>query len=86
MFHVKPSHGNASLALTAQMTAMTVYEQIPVRLNDSITQLAVTHQVRLCPSRDGWLAHCDASYGCPLTTYYRPGRRLLPLSMFSLRT
>jgi len=65
---------------------MTVYEQVPVRLNDSVTQLAVTHQVRLCPSRDGWSAHCDASYGCPLTTYYRPARRLFPLSMFSLRT
>lgn len=86
MFHVKPSHGNVSLALTAQKTAMTVYEQIPARLNDSVAQLVVINRVRLCPSRDGWLAHCDASYDCPLTTCYKPARRLLPLSMFSLRT
>ena len=79
MFHVKPSRDNVSLALTAQEVTTTMCEQVPVRQNDPVTHLVVSDRMRLCPSRDGWLAHCDASYGPalrPRTTTLAGGRSL----------
>lgn len=79
VFHVKPSRDNISLALTAQEVTTTMCEQVPVRQNDPVTHLVVSDRMRLCPSRDGWSAHCDASYGPalrPRTTTLAGGRSL----------